>query len=248
MAELLLASPSLSVFWTAYDPLDLASDSIDPLGFLAPYVTLADRILPGLTTITTVPRYAGMLCSALRGARAIVGDSGPIATRRRKVIEYLKLFERAWAVACGYAEEDAALGRVATDGVRGIRAIHRHRTVCAGREKVALTFALLSNQVRYGGIGAYSTFLEAVHLADMQSLLLRPLGEKLAEAFPAPEGFGIEIVREDSRHFVESLREWGKAAHAGAASESTRPVCSALPSKGVRKPNSMTGHDGRCSA
>ena len=61
MSEVLIRTRDLNVFWSAYDPLDLASDSIDPLGFMAGYVALADRILPGFTTITTVPRYAGML-------------------------------------------------------------------------------------------------------------------------------------------------------------------------------------------
>lgn len=34
---------------TAFDPSDLASTSIDPLGFERGYLYLADGILPGLT-------------------------------------------------------------------------------------------------------------------------------------------------------------------------------------------------------
>ena len=48
------------------------------------------------------------------------------------------------------------------------------------------SYNLLSNQVRYGGIGIYSTFLEECHLASMHSLTLCPLGEELAEEFPGP--------------------------------------------------------------
>jgi hypothetical protein len=215
--ELLIDKTDVRVFWSAYDPLDLASDSIDPLGFMGGYVALADRILPGFTTITTVPRYASMLCHALKLAREGVGDGDghSISTYRRQIIEKLKLFERAWGLACGLAEDDPAIGAKASDGLRGIRAVHRWRDLNANKEKVTLTFDLLSNQVRYGGIGAYSSFLESLHLADMAALTLRPLGEQLAEAFPSPNAYALDVLRDDARLAVEALRDWGRQAHAG---------------------------------
>ncbi len=45
----LFERPDIHAFWTAYDPLDMAGESIDPLGFMAGYISLADRILPGFT-------------------------------------------------------------------------------------------------------------------------------------------------------------------------------------------------------
>ena len=217
MPGLLIDKPDVRIFWSAYDPLDLASDSIDPLGFMAGYVALADRILPGFTTITTVPRYASMLCLALKLAREAVGDGDghSISARRRQIIDKLKLFERAWGLACGLAEEDPAIGTKATDGLRGIRAVHRWRELNAHKDKVTLTFDLLSNQVRYGGIGAYSTFLESLHLADMAALTLRPLGEQLADAFPSPNTYALDVLRDDARLPTEGLRDWGREAHAG---------------------------------
>src|ERR1039458_10871480 len=112
LTELLIDRPDVHVFWSAYDPLDLASDSIDPLGFMGGYVALADRILPGFTTITTVPRYASMICLALKLAREAVGDGDGniISVRRRLIIEKLKLFERAWGLAFGLAGGGAARG------------------------------------------------------------------------------------------------------------------------------------------
>ena len=215
MPELLIEKSDLRVFWSAYDPLDLASDSIDPLGFMAGYVSLADRILPGFTTITTIPRYASMLCLALKLARESVGTNENITVRRRLTIDKLKLVERAWALACGIAEEDPAIGTKATDGLRGIRAVHRWRDLNAGKEKLTVQFELLSNQVRYGGIGAYSTFLETLHLADMSALTLRPLGEQLAAEFPSPAGYELEVTRSDTKLLAESLLDWGRDSHAG---------------------------------
>src|SRR5207249_1880774 len=118
--------------------------------------------------------------------------------QRRQIIEKLKLFERAWALACGLAEEDPSIGVKATDRVRGIRAVYRWRDLNARKDRVTLAFALLSNQVRYGGIGAYSTFLESLHLADMTALSLRPLGEELAEAFPSPAAYSVDVMRDDA--------------------------------------------------
>ena len=66
--------PGLALFGTTYDPLDLASDSIDPLGFLKAYLALADRLLPGFTTVTGVPRYFRCYardCELLKGCTLV---------------------------------------------------------------------------------------------------------------------------------------------------------------------------------
>jgi hypothetical protein len=219
-AELLVNKPSISVFWSAYDPLDLASESIDPLGFMAGYIALADRILPGFTTVTTIPRYTGMLCLALRLAGESIGDVDKegISVRRRHILEKMMTFERAWALACGLAEKDPAIGSRASEGVRGIRVVHRWRDLHVDKETVTLSFALLANQMRYGGIGAYSTFLKSLHLADMNALTLRPLGEQLADAFPSPTAFGLDVMRKDIKLSVQNLQDWGRVAHADTLS------------------------------
>ena len=53
----LLIEQPLSIFWTTYDPLDLASGSLDPLGFARGYLALADRFLPGFTTVSTTSAF-----------------------------------------------------------------------------------------------------------------------------------------------------------------------------------------------
>ena len=102
---------------TAYDPLGGSSGSIDPLGALQTYGTLADLLLPGVTTITTRSRYLSMLCAALASAEKyqqfLPGASG--LAQRRKAVEP---FERLWALACVAARE--AGHERAADGLRGI--------------------------------------------------------------------------------------------------------------------------------
>ena len=91
-------------FLTAYDPLGGSSGSIDPLGALQTYGTLADLLLPGVTTITTRSRYLSMLCAALANAeqhRQLLPGASGLAQRRKAVEPY----ERLWALACVAARE-----------------------------------------------------------------------------------------------------------------------------------------------
>jgi hypothetical protein len=201
--------PGLTLFATAYDPLDLASDSIDPLGFLRAYLALADRMLPGFTTVTGVPRYLPMLCAGLRAAERLhPRDEGrePAKARGRR-LEVLRNFEKLWALACGLAEETR--GEAAIIGLRGLRYVRRFLRSTVGRSEISAgDFNLLSNQVRYGGIGAYGQMLEACHFVDWATLTLRPLGEKLANAFPTPPGWTAE--RPNTRFPKDTLRAWGE--------------------------------------
>lgn len=81
MQAFMIAEP-VQVFWTPYDPLDLASGSLDPLGSARGYLALADRLLPGFTTVTTVPRYVSMLCAALKSAQMEVPATAGVNGRR----------------------------------------------------------------------------------------------------------------------------------------------------------------------
>lgn len=212
---LTLSTADLRLFWTAYDPLDLASASIDVLGFQAGYIALANKVLPGFTTVTTSPRYVSMLCAAVAAAEAAFPGSSEAAIRIRQTrMAAIKSYERAWALACGLAANDSAIGERAVDGLRGIRYVSRRLSELSGREKSIRTssFNLLANQVRYGGIGAYSTMLEDCHLATMRSVTPRPLGMQLAESFPRP-GNGLPIWDEDRPLSLDKLREWGAECH-----------------------------------
>ena len=115
----------LSLFATAYDPPDLATDSIGPLGFLKAYLCIADRMLPDFTTVTSVPRYLSMLCAGLLAAERLhPRDEGhePAKARGRR-LDVLRNVEKLWALARGLAEETR--GEPAIAGLRGIRSVRR---------------------------------------------------------------------------------------------------------------------------
>jgi hypothetical protein len=224
------STPDLRLFWSAYDPLDLASGSIDVLGLQNGYIALANKLLPGFTTVTTSPRYVSMLCAAVGAAETAfpgVGDSG--VRLRQTRLAAVKSYERAWALACGLAATDAAIGDKATDGLRGVQYVRRRLSELTGVQKCICTssFNLLANQVRYGGIGAYSTLLEDCHLASMRSITLRPLGAQLAESFPRPEA--LAVWDEDKSLPLDALREWGTKCHLGGFTrEEGRHLATAL--------------------
>ena len=181
------------------------------------YVTLANKILPGFTTVTTSPRYLSMLCDAIGEAEKRHPDStqSPIRLRQQR-LNLVKSYERAWALACVLASGYETLGQVATDGLRGVQSVRRRLSELSGREKTIRTgsFNLLANQVRYGGIGAYSAMLEDCHLASMRSLNLRPIGFSMADAFPKP-GDSLPVYDEDKQLSIEGLTEWGQKCHLG---------------------------------
>src|SRR5271157_3820749 len=113
-ADSLEARIGARIFWSAYDPLDLASNSIDPLGFARGYLALADLFLPGLTTVTRTPRYVSMLCAAIRVAEDSFPHAGfPVPAKvRQERLDAVKSFERAWALACGLAAQAVGERRV----------------------------------------------------------------------------------------------------------------------------------------
>lgn len=214
----LIAFPSsdIRLFLTAYDPLDLASGSIDVLGLQGGYIAMANKFLPGFTTVTTSPRYVSMLCAAVAAAETAFPGADSAVRLRQERLTAVKSFERAWAIACGYTTTDPTIGDKAVDGLRGVQYIRRRMSELSGSEKSIRTrsVTLLANQVRYGGIGAYSTLLEDCHLASMRSITLRPLGAILAESFPMP-GNNLEVWDEDKPLSIEGLREWGLNCHLG---------------------------------
>ncbi len=156
-----------------------------------------------------------MLCAAVGAAESQHFGTGETTIHLRQTrMAAVKSYERAWALACGLAARERGIGQDAVDGLRGIRYVQRRLDELSGREKFIRTssFNLLANQVRYGGIGAYSTLLEDCHLATMRSIALRSPGVSLAESFPHPNE-DLPAWDEDRPLPLDALREWGTRCH-----------------------------------
>lgn len=214
-------------FLTEYDPLGTSPDSIDPLGALQTYGTLADLLLPGVTTITTRSRYLSMMCAALANAEKhlplLPGASG--LAQRRKAVEP---FERLWALACVAARE-AGHDRAA-DGLRGISYAEKsYRQFTYSAKKVNCDFPLLKYQSRTGAVGTYWTALVGGQLVHDDSGMLAVEGLDLAQHFPE-----LPMESRDRARFadperahgvslpLEKLTAWGEECHLQAATREER--------------------------
>jgi len=193
------------------------------LGALQTYGSLADLLLPGVSTITTRSRYLAMLCRALHNAdeyrRLPPGAAG--LSERRKAVEP---FERLWALACVAAREQGFPGAV--DGLRGIsyaEKAYQDFTHRGGR--VTPDFKMLKYQGRTGGVGTYWTALVGGELVDADSGALMHEGRELAEEFPQPhlpERERARLARPDEARLVkmsaDDLAGWAEDCHLSAAS------------------------------
>ncbi|MHB1423869.1 MAG: hypothetical protein ACYC3I_11870 [Gemmataceae bacterium] len=214
-------------FLTAYDPLGGSSGSIDPLGALQTYGSLADLLLPGVTTITTRSRYLSMLCTALANAgeyrQFLPGASG--LAQRRKAVEP---FERLWALACFAAREAGYDG--AADGLRGISYAEKsYRYFTANGNKVTCDFQLLKYQSRTGAVGTYWTALVGGQLVYGDSGSLAVEGQELSKQFPElplESRDRVRIADPESAHRVslplDDLLEWSEECHLQAAGRRER--------------------------
>ena len=214
-------------FLTAYDPLGGSPGSIDPLGALQTYVTLADLLLPGVTTITTRPRYLSMMCAAIANVekhrQLLPGASG--LAQRRKAVEP---FERLWALACVAARETGHDG--AADGLRGISYAEKiYRQFATTSKKVNCDFRLLKFQARTGAVGTYWTTLVGGQLVHADTGALAVEGQELAGQFPGPPLEARDLAKfsdPDAAHRVslalEDLVEWSNKCHLKAASQQER--------------------------
>lgn len=214
-------------FLTTYDPLGGSTGSIDPLGALQTYGSLADLLLPGVTTITTRSRYLSMLCAALANAekhrQMLPGASG--LSQRRKAVEP---FERLWALACVAAQKAGHEG--AADGLRGVTdATKNYHHFANNGKKVNCDFRMLKFQSRTGAVGTYWTAMVGGQLVHADSGALAADGNEIAEHFPElplESKDQAKFADPESAHRVslplEDLLAWSEQCHLKAAGRNER--------------------------
>lgn len=204
---------ALPAFLTAYDPSDLPSASIDPLGFERGYLALADQLLPGLTNVANRARYFSVLCAGI--VLADVDARVPAAHRYQARLEAVLRLERFWTLANVFAASDEQ----PADGIRGITYVTRAKEHLEDAD-VRTTdgdYKLLSRQVTYGMVGTYATVAGRLRLLDRKTFDLTPdLGERLGEAFIAETRMPPKlraVVRGGGEVVLAKLRDWGERAH-----------------------------------
>ena len=205
-------------FLTAYDPSDLPGGSIDPLGFERGYLLLADKILPGLTNAAGRPRYFSVLCA---GSLLAPPGAGNERTNIRMRAERVLLFERFWAAANVFAS--AHDGELSSSGIRGVTYAQAHAESLkeSNKRSTDANFKMLAQQERYGAIGIYANVAGYLRLLNRAAMTpTQDLGERLGETFLQETGIPAKlrsIIRDGEGSIsVESLREWGHAAHVAA--------------------------------
>jgi hypothetical protein len=220
MALTALELGTASLFSTAFDPSDLPGASVDPLGFEAAYVALADVLLPGLTTITDSPRYPAMLCAGLIIAQAQDGAGAHDVGTEDRVLERLMRFERLWALASVLHWRNRPDDRDETLGsIRGITyATHQAQRIEEAKlPDIQPDFQFLRRQRITGAVGVYRTFLEGAALCFRNEWRLTPdLGQSLGEAFRQGTGLPSSVRRsviDAAPVSVSTLRNWGQLSH-----------------------------------
>jgi hypothetical protein len=225
----------LPVFLTAYDPAELPGGTVDPLGFTAGYLVLADLLFPGMTAAAAQATYLPMLCAGL----AIADDSSSkglaAATARKHRIEIGLRFERLWALAAALQvpaqdpdetaeSEERADSKVA--GLRGITYVAREaeRLTQGGVKDAGSEFALLAQQYRYGAFGIYGGVAEQLHLLDKSTFAATPgFGAAIGQSFLETTTDGnqckelVAACRDKSATLrLSTLKAWGSRAYPGA--------------------------------
>lgn len=221
-------SATIEPFLTDFDPSDLPSTSVDPLGFERGYLTLVDKLLPGLTSVASHARYFAVLC-----AGASLADVSGLSPREQAEArkQTILRFERLWALASCLAEGEEDERRHAL-GVRGISYAAKHaEAIRTGRlTRAGCGFTMLSRQSAYGVLGMYGWVAHELKLIDRPTLEPTPdLGDRLAEAFlvgtSAPKAV-LEAARADGRDvLVATLAEWGAAASLSGPIGSSEGTC-----------------------
>lgn len=205
---------SIKSFLTAYDPSDLPSGSLDPLGFDRGYLYLAEKILPNMTNVASCPRYFGMICASVLSSG--VDPNLPNVKRKKRRQDAILRLEKLWALGNVLAAKEN--GQTNLSGLRGVTYAERQVNYLLNNQihETDLNFDLLSRQITYGAIGMYAAVASACKLLDRKTLDLTPgLGEPLGTAFITETQMPPSVkksIRVGSPVSIKHLSKWCQKA------------------------------------
>jgi hypothetical protein len=210
---------------SSWDPRATSSGSIDPLGALRAYNAIAGFLLPGVTTITTRPRYLSWLCAGLCLLDEAARASAAVGGRSRR--QRLLVWERFLVLATGYyaASNSAAIDAPEWRWLRGVSYVRD--AVRQGR--TSTEFELLKNQAGVGGVGTYWVTTVQGGLVDDVSASLTERGSRLAEEFlkrlaPVRDKLHRILAGNIPRFSREELVSWGRLVSLDVSSASATEV------------------------
>ncbi|MCX5743174.1 MAG: hypothetical protein NT062_11840 [Proteobacteria bacterium] len=217
----------LDAFLTAYDPSDLPGASVDPMGFERGYLYLADKILPGLTNVASVPRYFSMLCAGT--SLANVASTASVRQQREVRRDAAMRLERLWALANYLAARKTS---ASVSGLRGVRyvAAEAQRLDTADASDANPDYQLLARQAPYGVLGIYGSVSEELKLfSDREIMELSPdAGLRLADAFCDETEMPAKVkkvVRGEGTVSLAILAKWGETAYLKGPHGPTEAAC-----------------------
>ncbi len=206
----------MNIFLTAYDPTDLPGGSIDPMGFEAGYLQLAEVWLPHLTNVASRPRYFSVLCAGITLAK--VDESLPPRAQAAERQAAAQRLERLWILANVLAADEQTHLASELGGLRGITyAQARAQHIRDNNERTTDgEYKLLLRQTQYGLIGLYGAVADRLRFIERKSLTLTPdLGEVLGDAFIRETDLPAALkkaVRDNVTLPVDELSDWGSRA------------------------------------
>jgi hypothetical protein len=192
------------LFFSKYIVIEKVPGSVDPLGFLKPSSTLADKLFRQFTVLSNHPAYHGFLCCSydyLQRSGVVPGRRD--FSRRFRDLEILWGLINVWESPLEPSDSNNGKGSQQGDeaAAMSILNVTKYKPLLHEGDlslSGARSFLPLYQRLNYGTLGHYSSPSIFWGLLDAKGVNLTPVGQRLAEAWR----------RRDNLDFDDLLRQW----------------------------------------
>ena len=204
------SNKGLFLFFSKYVVLEKVQGSVDPLGFLKPSSTLADKLFRQFTILSNHPAYHGFLCCSYDYLkRSGVAPGRRDFSRRFRDLEILWGLINVWEAPPEPSDSNGKGGQPggAAAAAMSILNVTKYKPLLHEGDlslSGARSFLPLYQRLNYGALGHYSSPSIFWGLLDAKGVNLTPAGQRLAEAWRC----------RDNIDFDDLLKQWeaGKPA------------------------------------